>query len=141
MPEVVTRFLEELDKLNWKYEPAKTLENGDILISSGVAAKILRYRLLFLFREGGRSFSVIASELARVPDEKHYELLEQINRLNGRYSFVKVLLSEQNDIVVRGDAILAGDGGAQQALALFQVTLKIVDEIIPVILRAICGEA
>lgn len=71
MLDTTANFIQELDRINWKYRPVQELENGKNAVSCGVNGKSTHYDMHFFFDEDNHSVHIRVFELLRVPIDKN----------------------------------------------------------------------
>ncbi len=78
MPDSAANFIQEPDRINWKYRPLQELENGKNAISCGINGKNTHYDMHFFFDEDNYSVCIRAFELPRVPIDKKFQVMDLI---------------------------------------------------------------
>ena len=74
-----------------------------------------------------------------VPDEKYAEVLVACNLLNSQYKWLKFFIDKDNDIMVSDDAIVSEDSCADECFELLVRRIQILEDVKPVIMKAIFG--
>ena len=92
-------------------------------------------KLLFSGDEGGYLSIYLVFE--SVPKDKTGAVLVACNELNAQYKWVTFYVDSDNDVVFHNDAILTPETAADEAYELLVRMLKIMDDVKPVIMKAI----
>lgn len=76
-----------------------------------------------------------------VPDDRHFEVLEELNRLNVKYRHIKFCLQNDNSIQAMYDipASLPMDGIGETAREVFARMVKMLDEAYPEVMKVVWG--
>lgn len=125
-------FIDELESRNLNFEKHE-LKDGDCVVSVPYKGKDL---MCFFAGEDGKYLSLYL-QFENVPEDKVSEALVACNELNREYKWVTFYVEKNNDIVLHDDALLCEETAAAEAFELMVRMLKIMDEIKPVIMKAI----
>lgn len=141
MLDTTAAFLEELNRINWKYRAPQELENGKNVVSCGINGKSSHYDMHFFFDEDNHSVCVRVFELLRVPIDKKFQVMELINQLNTNYRWVKFFVNKEENVNVQMDAVISKETSGKIVVELMSRAFKIIDEVYPQFMRTIWSDA
>ena len=139
MPEVLNSFMDELDRIKWKYQPPQVYDDGNTVLRCGISGKDAQYTLTFVFDENGHTVCIRVFDLINVPDSKRFQMLELINTLNRDYRWTRFFLSKDSKMQVQIDHMIDGGKGPQHMVELMIRLMRIVDDIYPRLMKLIWG--
>lgn len=140
MLDTAKTFIQELERINWKYRPPQELENGKVAVSCGINGKSSHYDMHFFFDEDNHSVCIRVFELTRVPVDKKFQVMELINQLNAGYRWVKFFTNNEDNVNVQVDAVVNAENSGKITVELMARTFKIIDEIYPRFMKAIWSD-
>ncbi len=76
-----------------------------------------------------------------VPDDRHFEVLEELNRLNGKYRHIKFCLQPDNSIIAMYEipASFPMESIGEGARELFVRMVQMLDEAYPAVMKVVWG--
>lgn len=97
------------------------------------------YRIRFISRDNDNDVAVRIFGLVKVPEAQRPKVIAAVNELNCKYRFFKFCCDSDGDVNVEYDYFLRNPNPAASAHeAVFRLA-KVMDEIYPVIMRAMWG--
>ncbi len=125
-------FIDELEAKNLNFDQ-RELDDGDCIVSVPYNGKNARC----IFSGDNGEYLSMYLQYENVPKEKILEVLVACNELNCKYKWISFYVDKDNDIMLHDDAILCPETAADEAFELMVRMLKIMEDIKPVIMKAI----
>ena len=122
---------------NLKIKMIREVKDGPTIVYSGVNGKSNTYDILFIFTPDEHTVTIRVDALAKVPIDRAYDVRDQLNELNVHYRWIKLIINKDSDICLLIDAIVTPETAGPVCVELMVRTMKIVDEIYPVIMQSI----
>ncbi len=116
-------------------------ENNSRVIA-GISGDYCRYSIQFISSDDDNDVSIRVFDLAKFPAEMLVPVLRTVNDINCKYKYVKFCVDrEDRSISAQYDMPVRTDDPGKSAKMLFHVFIQIIDDVFPVLMRVIWGNA
>ena len=132
MADCAKLFVTFLDSKEFKYA-ARVADDGDVVIDFPYDGKVTTC----IFSGDDHEYLSIYTIFERIPDNKRTDLILVCNDLNSQYKWVTFYVDNDNDLVLHSDARLSLRDADEEAFEILVRSLKISEDVKPVIMRAI----
>ena len=138
MHQATMEICQEFDRVKIKYDVVDNQDRDFSYVDVRYKAKTgAIVSIKFVSEDDDADVQVRAFSLAHVPDERFGDVLKVINNLNCTYRFVKFLINRENDVALECDLPMNNANIGPCATEMFIRSMKIIDEALPEIMRAI----
>ncbi len=110
------------------------MSDGDIRVMVPFSGK--QFNAIFSGDDDGRRVAM-RTVFEKCPEDRMADLLIVCNSLNVQYRWLKFCVDNDNDIMVEDDAILSPESAGEECFELLVRTASILDDVKPVIMRAL----
>lgn len=128
-------FAEKLKAQNFKFD-VRELNDGGICIVFPYKQKNTNF---FFSGDDNGAHVALRTVYENCPADRISDMLVVCNTLNVKYRWLKFCIDTDNDIMVEDDAIVSPETAGDECMELLIRTVSIMDEVKPVIMRAIYG--
>lgn len=104
-----------------------------------INTELNQVQVFFWFNEDGESIHFGTGPLIRVPSDKMLQVFQAINTAHMDWRWVTFVITEQNDIAIRGDHLLSPDRVGDTCYDLLQRMLFVYGRAYGSFMRAIWG--
>lgn len=113
--------------------------DNHIILVSYSGENMSDINIWFNFYPSTRNVSIRIVGIARIPEEKIYNVSYELSQLNHKYRWVKFYLDSDNDVTAETDAIITPSTVSDICHELLRRTRDIVDETYPEIMKMLWG--
>ncbi len=125
-------FVENLKSKNLEFN-VKEFSNGDV----GVKFPYKGKETTCVFADDDGHYLSLYMIYERISEDKFAEALVACNDLNRQYKWVSYYIDDDNDIVIKNNAILTPETAGEVAFELLVRMITIADEAKPTLMKAI----
>ena len=138
MHQATMEICQEFDRVKIKYDVVDNQDRDFSYVDANFKSERgTIVSIKFVSEDDDADVQVRAFSLAHVPDERLGDVLKVINNLNCKYRFVKFLIDRENDVALECDLPMNNANIGPCATEMFIRSMKIIDEALPEIMRAI----
>lgn len=124
------------DQKGIKYQDVRE----DVLRVGYIGENIKQIEVFIIFdSEGGNDVELRTSVLASFKDDKLQQGLVLCNQLNDQYRWIKFVIDDEGDLVVKMDALVDIETVGDEVWELVGRTISIVDRGYPTIMKVLWG--
>ena len=137
MLDTASNFMAKMDAIGWKYRDVRELEDGKVHVGCGFNGKAATVNFSVFFDQDGHSVSLRVLRFFPVPIDKRLQILEDINKTNKEYRWIKYYINDENDVNVQADAIINAENSGEIVVELIARTIRIIDNTYPTFMHTI----
>ncbi len=134
------KFTSIMDRedIRYSYEGVRENTKSEVVSVTYSGDNMDSIRVMFFFSEDCEDVAIHVFDMARVPSAKVSNVMEEINRQNSEYRFVRFYLdTDDNTIQLAADACFRENDVDEICLELLHRIVSISDDVYPIFMKAI----